>query len=167
MEDCWAEVALPSCLRRYAGPSWYLCFIGYLLTYFVGHGGSATAEHTVAKLPKRIRHALLDLIRAHDGLDRDNVAKASDSVIEMLEAETRTFDKSIGAAVKKLCPNPADLTETQARALVDEHLDVLQRAWCGTTLAAALINVTHRFMWATSVGDSTVGKLLVPLSPSS
>lgn len=131
----------------------YLCSLKLL-----GHGGTATAEYTANKLPKRIRHALLDLIRAHDGLDRNNVVQADSSVSEMLQTEIRTLDKSIGQAVKKLCPNPADLTEEQARALVAEHAEVLQRAWCGTTLAAALINVTHRFMWAVGVGDSTVGK---------
>lgn len=131
----------------------YLCSIKLL-----GHGGTATAEYTANKLPKRIRHALLDLIRAHDGLDRNNVVQADSSVSEMLQTEIRTLDKSIGQAVKKLCPFPADLTEEQARALVAEHAEVLQRAWCGTTLAAALINVTHRFMWAVGVGDSTVGK---------
>ena len=76
----------------------------------------------------------------------------------MLETEIKTFDKSIGQAVKKLCPNPAGLEEAQARALVEEHSEVLQRAWSGTTLAACLVNITHRFMWAFGVGDSTVGE---------
>lgn len=140
----------------------YSLFVLYILLLcsinILGHGGTATAEYTASKLPKRIRHALLDLIRAHDGLDRENVEQADISVSKMLQTEIRTFDKSIGQAVKKLCSNPAELTEEQARALVAEHSEVLQRAWCGTTLAAALINVTHRFMWAIGVGDSTVGE---------
>ena len=57
-----------------------------------------------------------------------------------------------------LCRKPHKLTEEGARTLIQEHSDTLQRTFCGTTLAAALVNVEEKLMWAVGVGDSTVGE---------
>ncbi|EIW57416.1 uncharacterized protein TRAVEDRAFT_48455 [Trametes versicolor FP-101664 SS1] len=67
------------------------------------------------------------------------------------------LEKRIGTAVREICPHPEKLTEEQARALIEEHHEILWRAFSGTTLVFALINVDEHFMWAAGVGDSSVG----------
>lgn len=91
-------------------------------------------------------------------LDRQNIQEADAIIGAMVRNEIEAFDDSIGRAVKHLCPHPSKITEPQAHALIDKHAEVLQRAWCGSTLAISLINVTHQLMWSIGVGDSTVGE---------
>ncbi|KAL7279102.1 hypothetical protein ACG7TL_006940 [Trametes sanguinea] len=74
----------------------------------------------------------------------------------MLEVEIVEFDRSLKKAVRDLCPNPSELCEEHAKQLLSEHEDVLLRAFQGTTLVLALVNLDHRFMWAAGVGDSSV-----------
>ncbi len=77
---------------------------------------------------------------------------------KLIQKEIMKFDNDLGDAVRNICPRPEELTEQQARRLIAEHQEVLERAFHGTTMALALINVDQRFMWAAGVGDSTVGE---------
>ncbi|ETW76513.1 hypothetical protein HETIRDRAFT_389539 [Heterobasidion irregulare TC 32-1] len=122
-----------------------------------GHGGTAAVQHAANILPARIRTALHLLIQHHlrGRLDRNNSGNGT-LVSMMLREEIEKFDRSIGEAVKSICPKPYRLTEDAARALIQEHMEVLQRAHSGTTLAAVLVNVSEQLMWAVGVGDSTV-----------
>lgn len=126
-----------------------------------GHGGAATSEFTANTLPARIRNALCQLNQIEFGglLDRGNVDNG-EKVSAMLRQEILSFDRDIGKAVKKLCRKPGDLTEEQAKALIQQHPEALQRALCGTTFTAAIVNISRQFMWAVGVGDSTVGVYL-------
>ena len=76
----------------------------------------------------------------------------------MLREEIEKYDRSIGEAVKSICRKPHRLTEEAARTLIDEHLEIFQRAYSGTTLSAVLVNISERLMWAVGVGDSTIGE---------
>ena len=129
-----------------------------LMAFSLGHGGTATVQHTVNILPTRIRTALHLLIQHHlrGRLDRSNSGNGA-LVSMMLQEEIEKFDRSIGEALKSICRKPHRLTEDSARALIQEHMEVLQRAHSGTTLAAVLMNVSEQLMWAVGVGDSTVG----------
>ena len=79
----------------------------------------------------------------------------------MIREEIEKFDRCIGKAVKSVCRKPHRLTEEAARTLVQEHMEILQRACSGTTLAAVLVNISEQLMWAVGVGDSTVGACFV------
>lgn len=70
------------------------------------------------------------------------------------------FDKEIGDAVKELCPDPSMLDDEQARNLIDAHRFVFQRAYCGSTLAVALLDNERNHLWIAGLGDYTVGALL-------
>ena len=113
------------------------------------------------ELPLQIRTALHLLIQdhLHGRLDRSNIG-LGEQVSLTLRQEIERFDLNIGKAVKNLCRKPHELTEEGARALIQEHSDTLQRAFCGTTLAAALVNIMEKLLWAVGVGDSTVGEYL-------
>ena len=113
------------------------------------------------ELPLQIRTALHLLIQdhLHGRLDRSNIG-LGEQVSLTLRQEIERFDLNIGKAVKNLCRKPHNLTEEGARALIQEHSDTLQRAFCGTTLAAALVNIMEKLLWAVGVGDSTVGEYL-------
>ena len=84
----------------------------------------------------------------------------ADALSTALRRSAHHFDERIGKAVKKLCPEPETLTAEQSEALVKEHLNVIQRAYYGTTFVAAIVNVTIRCMWTVCIGDSTVGASL-------
>ena len=129
------------------------------LVHSLGHGGTATVEYAMNELPLQIRTALHLLIQnhLHGRLDRSNVGHG-EQVSLTLRQEIERFDTNIGKAVKNLCRKPHKLTEEGARTLIQQHSDTLQRAFCGTTLAAALVNVEEKLMWAVGVGDSTVGE---------
>lgn len=75
----------------------------------------------------------------------------------MLAREIEAFDAELGERVKAICPDPGALPEEAARAIIQENFDPLVLAWTGTTLAAALINITLKCVWAFGVGDSSVG----------
>jgi pyruvate dehydrogenase phosphatase len=71
----------------------------------------------------------------------------------------KEFDEKLGTAVKELCPNPSDLTEAEAEALVKgPNAAVFQRACAGTTISAALIDGEKNNMWVVGLGDSSAGK---------
>ncbi len=91
-------------------------------------------------------------------LDRTNIHEFGARFTTALKEHIERFDRDIGEALKDICPNPEDLTEADARELIARHMDVVVRAFQGTTLALALVNLDHRFMWAAGVGDSTVGE---------
>ncbi|KAI0034138.1 phosphatase 2C-like domain-containing protein, partial [Vararia minispora EC-137] len=117
-----------------------------------GHAGTATSDYTARKLPGRI-HAALSALPPAALTDPVRVAK-------LLQSEVEAFDRHIGKVLRRLCPRPASLSRADADALIRGHEEVLQRANHGTTLAAALVNLDAKLMWAVGVGDSTVGALL-------
>ncbi|OJT15561.1 hypothetical protein TRAPUB_6536 [Trametes pubescens] len=128
------------------------------LAVFDGHLGSTTAEYTSLTLPDALYEKLREFIQNIGGrLDRSNIATHQAQVSKLLKNEIEAFDKHLGDAVRQLCPRPEDLTEEQARRLIDRHKDILERAFYGTTMVFALINPDQRFMWAAGVGDSSVG----------
>ena len=125
-----------------------------------GHGGAATARYTASHLPSRIRAALERLIDTdlQGRLDRQNVFEKADVVSSELGRCIRDFDRELGHVVETICPGPSNISARQARRIVWEYPDALHRACAGTTLAAAVINLQHRFLWTMNVGDSTVGQ---------
>ena len=110
-------------------------------------------------LPTRIREALARLItdELHGQLDRTNITQAEPVIAAMLTREVEAFDAEIGDQIQSICPDPGSLKIEQARVLAQSHIAELLPAFNGTTLAAALVNVTHRFCWGLGVGDSSVG----------
>ncbi|KAI0360006.1 protein serine/threonine phosphatase 2C [Trametes cingulata] len=124
-----------------------------------GHGGNLTSEYTAQMLPPRLKMVFERVIRERFGgaLDRNNVKQAEEFIKSMLRYEILKFDRSIGRALEKICPLPQDLDEQQARRLIREHEEIIERAFQGTTLSMAIVNLEHRFMWAAGVGDSTIG----------
>lgn len=91
-------------------------------------------------------------------LDRTNIHEFGARFTAALKEHIENVDGEIGEALQEICPNPEDLTEADARELIERHMDVVVRAFQGTTLALALVNLDQRFMWAGGVGDSTVGE---------
>lgn len=121
--------------------------------------GSATAEYTSQALPEAIYGKPQEFVENIGGrLDRSNVTTRQAQVTKLFKDEIEAFDTHLGDAVREICPRPEDLTEEQARLLISEHKDILERAFYGTTMAFALINPDERFMWAAGVGDSSVGE---------
>ncbi|KAH9902897.1 protein serine/threonine phosphatase 2C [Cubamyces lactineus] len=122
-----------------------------------GHVTSATAEHTIAMLPQRLQQALHRFVTHNGATEREAMLSNADTLSRMLSEAVRRFDQEIGAALKEICPEPEHLTEAQSEALVKAHHAVVQRAYSGTTLVAAIVNVPNRCVWTLCVGDSTVG----------
>ncbi|KAI0368705.1 protein serine/threonine phosphatase 2C [Pilatotrama ljubarskyi] len=142
---------------------WEICGQYYLfLGVFDGHSGSRAAHYASEMLPTLIRRKLRTFINSVGGkLDRDNIAQNEPKVTSLLKREVQKFDKSIGDALQQICPRPWELTEDEARRLIEEHSEVIERAFSGTTVALAIINLNERFMWAVGLGDSTVGLCVV------
>ena len=117
-----------------------------------------TSEYTIRKLPRRLRYRLQQIIESRYGgrIDRSNCKSAEPVVNDMLHKEIISFDLLLMKAVKKICPQPQSLNEQQARQLISDNLEVMERAFQGTTLTLALVNLDHHFMWAAGVGDSTI-----------
>jgi pyruvate dehydrogenase phosphatase len=122
----------------------------------VGHAGTATSDYTARKLPGRIYAKLAKFSATFGRLTRETVGNGA-RVSALLTDEVEAFDRHIGKTLHRLCPRPAALTRADADALIAAHADVLQRANHGTTVAAALVNLDERLMWAVGVGDSTIG----------
>jgi pyruvate dehydrogenase phosphatase len=98
-------------------------------------------------------------LRSHTPLpDSLNDQSYQARISTLLVEEIEKFDREIGEAVLALCEKPTKLTERQARDLVQNHSEVLSRAYHGTTLTVALVNRTQEAMWLAGVGDSTVGE---------
>ncbi|KAI1797272.1 protein serine/threonine phosphatase 2C [Ganoderma leucocontextum] len=123
-----------------------------------GHGGAATARYTASHLPGRIRATLEHVIDTdlQGRLDRKNLFEKADFISSELGRCITDFDRELGHVVETICPGPSDISAKQARRIVWEYSDALQRACAGTTIAAAVVNLRHRFMWTINVGDSTV-----------
>ncbi|KAF7337652.1 Protein serine/threonine phosphatase 2C [Mycena sanguinolenta] len=124
-----------------------------------GHGGSTTSEYTANMLPGRIRASLAEL-DVGPSTREETESKTGDlpsAISQMLEDEVVRLDNAIGDELKRICPDPKSLPEDEARKLIAQNPELVNRAYFGTTLAAALVNVTSRAMWAVGVGDSTVG----------
>lgn len=118
-----------------------------------------TVEYTSQVLPTLIGKDLRAYIHGIEGrLDRDNIVEHEAHISKLLKERIEKFDMGLGYRVRKICPRPWELSEEQARLLIEEHLEVLERAFCGTTMAFALINLNQHFMWAAGVGDSSVGE---------
>lgn len=132
-----------------------------------GHGGAATARYTASHPPSRIRAALEHLMDTDlDGrLDRKNVFEKADFISSEFGRCIRDFDRELGHVVETICPGPSNISASQARRIVWEYPDALHRACAGTTLAAAVVNLRHRFLWTMNVGDSTVGQCAACLVP--
>ncbi|KAI0324651.1 protein serine/threonine phosphatase 2C [Cubamyces sp. BRFM 1775] len=123
-----------------------------------GHVGCSTSDYTVKTLPGRLKRVLERLVREHYGgrLDRQNYKAAEPVIINMLFDEIVNFDLSLADAIRDICPYPGEYTEQQARKLIQDNLEVVERAFQGTTLSMAIVNLDHHFMWAAGVGDSTI-----------
>ncbi|KAI9058291.1 hypothetical protein FKP32DRAFT_1581886, partial [Trametes sanguinea] len=123
-----------------------------------GHMGSHTSTYTANTLPGKFRYELERLVRKEFGgeMNRDNCLTSSSSVATMLQTEVIRFDRSLKKDIHKLCSNPEDLSEEDAKRLIREHEEVFRRGFEGTTLSLALINLGLRLLWAIGVGDSTV-----------
>jgi pyruvate dehydrogenase phosphatase len=130
-----------------------------------GHGGTETPEFTIQYLPGRIHAALQTLCSPTDGLDTNFKEQFQESISALISEEIERFDREIGEAVTILCKDPRKLTEAQARLLIEKHAETLSRAYHGTTLTVALINLTREGLWVAGVGDSTVceyGQIEIP-----
>ncbi|KAK0209516.1 protein serine/threonine phosphatase 2C [Armillaria fumosa] len=125
-----------------------------------GHGGDCTAEYSATTLPGRIEAELRGVVERYKRRSRETFTKR---VQDILVRQIYYFDKEIGDAVRELCPDPSLLDDEQARNLVDTHKDVFERAYCGSTLAVALVDNEHNDLWIAGLGDSTVG--LAYMSP--
>ncbi|TFK93948.1 protein serine/threonine phosphatase 2C [Polyporus arcularius HHB13444] len=123
-----------------------------------GIGGCYASQNVAANLPGRIRDGLVGVlektVRKH--LDRGNVAETEPSISTMLVEVVLAFDDNIGQALRDICPRPRRLSPEQRESLIEEHKNIIFSAFNATTLSAALVNVTHGFMWAIGVGDSTI-----------
>ena len=113
----------------------------------------------MSHLPSRIRSTLEHVVDTHLGgrSDREAVYKKADFISSELARCIKHFDRELGYVVQTICPAPSQLSAKQARRVVWEYPDALQRAYTGTTLAAAVVSLRHRLMWTMNVGDSTVG----------
>lgn len=124
-----------------------------------GHIGNTTADYAERTLTPSIRATLQEFIGSIGGrLDRSNIATHAPQVTALLKNEIEMLDQHLGDVVREVCPRPEELTQEQARRLIEEHHDVLRRAFSGTTVAFTLIEVDQRFMWAAGVGDSSIGE---------
>ncbi|KAI0635831.1 phosphatase 2C-like domain-containing protein [Trametes polyzona] len=134
-------------------------------THTAGHSGSAAAEYTSRHLPITIRESLRAYVQSipHGArLFRGNVAAHADAVCALLRRAVERFDADdVGGALRAVCPRPWELAEAQARRVCEEHEEVVDRAFSGTTAAVALVSLDERFMWAVGVGDSSVGMAVV------
>ncbi len=131
------------------------------MTTVAGHSGSATASHVAQRLPKYIRNALRELIenQLQGRVDRENLVANADAISRMLQVEIKSLDDDIGLAVRRLpFKDPNALTDEQALRLIDEHEEIFERAFQGTSVALSLINVDHRLMWTAGLGNSTIGE---------
>ncbi|KAL7279103.1 hypothetical protein ACG7TL_006941 [Trametes sanguinea] len=123
-----------------------------------GHGGTCTSQYTIETLPGRLRTALERVVRKRFGgrIDRSNLDVAAAYVTSMFEVEIVKFDHTLKRAVRELCPDPREISKEKAEQLLWDHEDVFLRAFQGTTLVLALVNLDYHFMWAAGVGDSSV-----------
>ncbi|KAI0360008.1 protein serine/threonine phosphatase 2C [Trametes cingulata] len=125
-----------------------------------GHTGShVTAEYTVNTLPDKIKAALERFIEKdmQRATDRETLLSNAEALSSTLGQVVERFDEKLGSEVKQICPKPKKLSEEESKALMRVHFDVIERAFCGCTLVAALVNVESRCLWTLNVGDSTVG----------
>lgn len=131
----------------------------FLMPKNTGHLGAATARYASELLPTALRNNLNAFVQSIGGsLNRGNIAAYQTKIDSILESEIGKFDKEIGDALQRLCPRPSHLSEQDARRLIKKHSDNVKRAFCGTTVALALVNLEERFMWSVGVGDSTLGE---------
>ncbi|PBK90488.1 hypothetical protein ARMGADRAFT_1054450 [Armillaria gallica] len=111
--------------------------------------GDCTAEYSATALPGRIEAELRGVVERY----KRRFGRSRETFIKRIYY----FDKEIGDAVKELCPDPSLLDDEQARNLIDAHREVFQRAYCGSTLAVALLDNERNHLWIAGLGDSTVG----------
>ncbi|KAI0671493.1 protein serine/threonine phosphatase 2C [Trametes maxima] len=123
-----------------------------------GHNGNTTSEYTARMLPERVRIKLENYIEKHlsGPWGSNDIPRIGAKIASYLKHQICRFDVALGEAVRRICPNPWTLSETQSRQLVREHEETLVRAFEGTTLSMALVNIDRRLMWGIGVGDSTI-----------
>lgn len=127
----------------------------------IGHSGSyITADYTTASLPPRLHASLQDVLanQLHGQIECETLLENAGLISSALSREVERFDDELGNAIKEIFPHPEKLTKARCYELLKAHYDVVQRAYRGCTLGAALINVTARCMWTLNVGDTTAGK---------
>ncbi|KAI0649372.1 hypothetical protein C8Q79DRAFT_1065762, partial [Trametes meyenii] len=149
---------------------WNVC--GQYWLFFAvldGHSGNATADHTSRALPTLVRRKLRAFIQGPAGgrLGRRNLEDNAPKISTLFKSEIESFDQSIGDALRKICPRPWELSEEQARELIEKHEDVVERAFSGTTLACTLVNIELRCVWAAIVGDSSIGLSVIDVDGTS
>src|SRR5258708_38711626 len=108
-----------------------------------GHGGTETPEYTAQYLPGRIHAALQTLCSQTDGLGPSVKEQFQECILALLGEEIERFDREIGEAVTAICKDPRKLTEAKARLLIEKNVEILSRAYHGTTLTVALTNLTR------------------------
>ncbi|RDX57463.1 protein serine/threonine phosphatase 2C [Lentinus brumalis] len=134
------------------GQSWVL------LAVCDGHSGSATSNYVAQRLPKYLRSALKDVIenKLQGCVDHEHLVANADVISKMLQAEIKNLDDDIGFVVRKLFNDVNELTDAEALRLIDEHEEIIERAFQGTSVALALINVDQYLIWSAVLGNSTV-----------
>ena len=124
-----------------------------------GHGGSVTSEYAAGVLPGNIRSALTSTLDVNFQGDVENSQLLSKSVGRMLATEIKAFDVALGQSVKDLIPHPRSMTEEDIKRVIHENEGALLRAYFGSTLAGALVNLSLKYMWSFGLGDSTTSML--------
>ncbi|KAI0714426.1 protein serine/threonine phosphatase 2C [Cerioporus squamosus] len=129
-----------------------------LLAVCDGHSGSATANYVAQRLPKYLRSALKEVIKdqLRGCVSRENLVDNADVISNMLQTEIKNLDDDIGLAVARLFDDADALTDQEALRLIDKHEEIIERAFQGTSVVLALINVDHYLIWAAGLGTSTV-----------
>ncbi|KAH9856572.1 protein serine/threonine phosphatase 2C [Lenzites betulinus] len=129
------------------------------MSVYDGHLSRVGALHASRNLGSTVRGRLEAFLNTVPGgqLDRVNVDIHKAGMAAMTADTIEDFDRQIGDALRDICLRPEELTEEEARRLIADHKDIVERAFSGTTVALALVNFDEQFMWAAGVGDSTVG----------
>ena len=111
-------------------------------------------EYTALHLPELIHAAL----RSKVGQYEPGRLKP-ESISKLFNSQIKKFDKEIGKAMIKLCPNPEDIDDELAQALFEgPDVPTLRRAMSGTTFTGALIDGEKKNMWVVGLGDSSAGR---------
>jgi pyruvate dehydrogenase phosphatase len=120
--------------------------------HLTGHRGSRTSEYTSINLTRNIHNELYSMAL----LDQ---IKGPESISEMLSTQVLLFDFRFNRQIRRMCPNPQDLTHEAALAIINAgiHRDILNAACSGTTFAAVLIDGSSENIWCVGLGDSSIG----------
>jgi pyruvate dehydrogenase phosphatase len=157
----WDDIiGLPwSFLAVLDGPSHHVWFIIIADRHSIGHWGTYTSEYVSVALPDFIRASLCSLFA-----DVSGAALDSPAISHLLCSLVERFDNELGQAVKRICPKPRRLNDTQAQALIEgPDGSILCRAKAGATVTAALVDGEKKHLWIIGLGDSSAGQARIIL----